>query len=126
MHVARSTQQTMRGTYGLHLIAQAAVSIDEGAMACRVEQRTLLVLTVYLDHLVRDRAHCLHTYRLIIDERARAPIGELQAAQDKIAVDRDILRGGDAARRMVRGKIENRSYLALRRAGTYQRSVAAA
>ena len=34
MHVARGAQQTMRGAHRLHLLLQAAVSVDKRAMAC--------------------------------------------------------------------------------------------
>ena len=95
-------------------------------MARRLDERALVVLAVDLHDLLRDGAHRLQADRLIVDEGAGAPVGELQAAQDEIAVDRDVLRRRRTARRMIGREIEDGGHLALRLAGAHQRSVAAA
>ena len=79
-----------------------------------------------LDDSLRDRTHCLHADGLVVDEGPGASVGKLQAAQNEIAIDRDILRGGDAAGRMLGRKVENRGHLTLRLACAHERPVASA
>src|SRR5436305_10669678 len=77
MHVARGAQQTMGGPNRLHLLLQAAVSVDKRAMACRLDERALVVLAMNLNDFLRDRTHRLRADRLVVDESPGASVGKL-------------------------------------------------
>ncbi len=83
------------------------------------------MLAVNFDQRRTERAQHLHADRLIVDEGARAAIGELNAPHDQFVFGAKIVLGEDAAGRMIGGKLEGGGDLALLRAGTHQRRFAA-
>ncbi len=95
-------------------------------MRAGIDQSTSVVLAVDLDQRRAQRLQRLHADRLVVDEGAGAAVGELHAAQNQRLVGRDVAFGQQGARRMLRRKLEHRGDLALLRALTHQRGVAAA
>ena len=90
-----------------------------------IDQRALVVLAVDLDQRGAELLHHLHAHRLIVDEGARAPVGELHAAQDQLVLGGDIVGLEQRARRMSARDLEHGGHLALLGALPHQRLVAA-
>ena len=90
-----------------------------------IDQSALVVLAVDLDQRGAELFHRLHADRLIVDEGARAPVGQLHAAQDQLVLGRDVVRLEQRARRMHAGDLEHSGHLALLGALPHQRLVAA-
>ena len=74
----------------LRLGLQAAEGVEDRAVRRRIDQRAVVMLAVDLDERGADRAQHLHADRLVVDEGAGAAVGELDAAQDEVAVGVDI------------------------------------
>ena len=70
---------------------QAAEGVEQAAVGAGVDQRALVVLAVDLDQRLAQLLHHLHAHRLIVDESAGAPVGELHAAQDQVVLGRDVV-----------------------------------
>ena len=104
---------------------QRAEGIEQAAVGRGVDQRALVVLAVNLDQRGAEFLHHLHADRLIVDEGARAPVGELHAAQDEIVLGRDVIGLEQRARRMLGRDLEHGGHLALLGALAHQRLVAA-
>jgi hypothetical protein len=115
----------MRGTHFCDLFAQTTESIDESTMKRRIDQSTIVMLSVNLDEFACNGPQDLRTHRLIIDESARTPIGHLYAPQDKVTLARNILRFGDSERGMALREIEDGDDLALAFAMAHERAIAA-
>ena len=79
-----------------------------------IDQGAIVVLAVDLDQGRADGPQHLDAHRLVVDEGAGAPVRNLNAAQDQVAVDVDIGLGRDPAGRMVDGAVEHGGDLALR------------
>ena len=84
------------------------------------------MLAVDFDQRRAERLEHLHAHRLVVDEGARAPVGELHAAQDQVVLGRDAVFGEQRERRMVRRDVERRGHLALLGALAHQARIAAA
>ena len=83
------------------------------------------MLAVNFDQRHADLLQHLHAHRLIVDEGAGAPVGELHAAQDELVLGGDIVFLEQRARRMIAGDVEAGDHLALLDAVAHQRLVAA-
>jgi len=94
-------------------------------MCGRIHQRAFVVLTMDFDQGRAQAFEGLCAERLIIDEGARASVGELNAPQDEVVFGRHVVFRHDGARRVPGGEFEGRSHLPLLRALTYQGSIAA-
>ena len=70
---------------------QRAEGVEQTAVGGGVDQRALVVLAVDLDQRRAELLHHLHAHRLIVDEGARAPVGELHAAQDQFVLGGDVV-----------------------------------
>ena len=90
-----------------------------------IDQRAVVVLAVDLDQRRAERAQRLHAHRLVVDEGAGAPVGELRAPQDQLVVGLDAVVGGQRADRMVARQLEGGRHLPLLGAVAHQRGVAA-
>ncbi len=108
---------------GLRL--QAAEGVEDRAVGDRVDQRPVVVLAVDFDQRRADAAQDLDAHRLIVDEGAGAPVGDLDAAEDEIALGVDIGIGGDAAGGVIERTVEDRRHLSLRFAVPDEAAVAA-
>ncbi len=72
-------------------------------MCARIEQAALLELTLDLDQAVAEAAQQADRNRLVVDERAAAPIRAQDPAQHQIAaVGSDPVFGQDGMGRVVR------------------------
>ena len=93
-----------------------------------IDQRALIVLAVDFHQLAADLAQHLHAHRLVVDERARAPVSQLHAAQDQLAfvVDIEIVGFQHRERRVILFHVERRDHLPMLGALAHQRRVAAA
>ena len=70
---------------------ESAVGVDQGAMGRRVGQRPLVVLAMDLDQRRGQRPQRLGADALVVDVGPRAPVGELNPAQDRFIADLDVL-----------------------------------
>ena len=104
---------------------EAAVGVDQGAMGRRIGQRPLVVLAMDLDQRRGQRAKRLGADALVIDIGARAPVGELDPAQDQFVADLDILPFEQRMRGVALRQVEGRRHLALRLAVAHEAAVAA-
>ena len=89
---------------GLDLGAEAAEGVENGPVRDGIDQGAVVVLAVDFDEGRADRPQHLHAHRLVVDEGAGAPVRDLHAAQNQVAVDIDIGLGRDPAGRMVGGQ----------------------
>ena len=85
----------------LRLGLQAAEGVEDRAVRDRIDERPVVVLAVDLDERRADRPQHLDAHRLVVDEGAGAAVGDLDAAQDEVAVGVDIGLGCNAARGVV-------------------------
>ena len=104
---------------------EATEGVDQLAMHRRLHHRTVVVLTVDLDQRATQRAQDLGGDGLVVDEGAGAPVGGLNAAQDQLAVDIDVLAPGEDAGGVVWWQVEDGDHLALRLPLAHQRAVTA-
>src|SRR5262245_26224239 len=95
-------------------------------MAARIDERAIVVLAVDLDQGLAHLAQELHADGDVVDEGARAAIGELETPQDQQPVGLQAIIGDKAQHWMIGSELEARSDLALARAAPHQRSIAAA
>ena len=95
-------------------------------MRCRVGQRTLVVLAVDLDQRAAELLEHLNADWLVVDECARAPIGQLHTAEDQFVFRRNVIGRQQRARRMTVRNIEDGRHLPLLKSLPHQRLVAAA
>ena len=65
---------------------EAAEGVEQPAVRSGIDQRAVVMLAVDLDQHFAQLLHHLHAHRLVIDEGARAAVGELHAAQDQIVL----------------------------------------
>ena len=72
-----------------------------------------------------ERPKYLNADGLIVDEGARAAVGELDAPHDHIVLRSQIILGQHPARRMIFGDLEGRNHLSLLGALAYQGHIAA-
>ena len=107
------------------LPGEAAEGVDEGAMLGGVDEGAVVVLAVDLHQGGADLTHGLHADRLVIDECAGAAIGHLQAPQDQIAIDDDVMAFGNHQRGMAERQIEGRRHLTLGLPLAHERTIAA-
>ena len=112
--------------HGAQRLVEAPVGIEQTALDRRIEQRLLLVLTVDLDQKPGQLAQQSGADGLIVDERARAPVGADQPPEHQRVLDGEAV--GIEARRHVPigGQGEYRGHRALRRAAADQRALGAA
>ena len=102
-----------------------AIGVEQRAVGGRIDKGALVVLAVDFDQRRAERAEHLNADRLIVDEGPRAAVGELHAAQDQFVIAVEIVVGEDAARRMIRRKLERGGDLTVLGAVARQRRVAA-
>ncbi len=108
------------------LLFEPAEGVEQPAVSGGIDQSALVVLAVDLDQRTAELLEHLHAHRLIVDESARASVGELHAAQDQFVLGGNIIGREQRARRMVARDIEHSGHLALLDALPHQRLVAAA
>ncbi len=107
------------------LPSEAAEGVDQGAVGCRLDHGTIVVLAVDLHQRPADPAQHLRRHGLVVDKGAGAPVRHLHAAQDEFALGVDVVGGGRGAGGMSGGKVEGGGDLALGLALANQRTVAA-
>ena len=95
-------------------------------MARRIDEGAVVVLPVDLDGRRADGAQNLDADRLVVDEGAGAPVGELDPTQDQVALRIDVALRRDAPGGMVWSEIEHGRDLALLLAVAHEAPVAAA
>ena len=103
----------------------AAIGVQQGAMRRGVDEGAFVVLAVNLDQSRSQRAQDLDADRLVVDEGARAAVGELRPAHDQFVFADKIVVGQHAARRMIFGDVEGGNHLAVLGALAHQSRVAA-
>ena len=94
MGVGRGLRLTPRVPERRHLGGvgfQSAEGVEQAAVGGGIDQSALVVLAVDLDQRDAELFHHLHADRLIVDEGAGAPVGELHAAQDELVLGRDVV-----------------------------------
>ncbi len=104
---------------------ETAVGVDQRAVFCGVEQRAFVVLAVDFHQVRGERAQRLGADALVVDVRAGAAVGHLNAPEDQFALESDVLfseRRGDP---VIRRQFEHGADLALRLAVPHQRPVPA-
>ena len=84
------------------IVLQTRIGIEQAPVRRHVDQRALVVLAVDFHQRRAERLEHLHAHRLIVDEGAGAPVGELHAAQDQAVLGGDAVLGNQRERRMVR------------------------
>ena len=94
-------------------------------MGRRVGQRPLVVLAMDLDQRRGERPQRLGADALVVDVGARAPVGELDPAQDQFVADLDVLPFEQGVRGVAFRQVEHRRHLALRLAVAHEAAVAA-
>ena len=107
------------------VLFQAAIGIEQPPVGRGVDQRAVVVLAVDLDQRAAQLLHHLHAHRLVVDEGAGAPVGELHAAQDQLVLGGDAAIGKHCAHRMVGGEVKGCGHLPLALALAHQGLVAA-
>jgi len=90
-----------------------------------IDKRPLVMLAVNFHELLPDLAQYLHGHRLIVDESARAPVGELYAPQNKFAAAVEIVCLEHLEGRMARLHLEHGDNLPLFGALPHKRGIAA-
>ena len=100
--------------------------VEQAAMRGGVDQCAVVMLAVNLDQHRAQLLHHLHGDRLVVDEGAGAPVGELDAAQDQLILGRNIVGGQNGAGRMLLRHLEHGDDLALLQPLAHQSLVAAA
>src|ERR1043165_371010 len=108
------------------VIRQGAESIDQGAMAARIDQRAIVVLPMDLDQSLPHLAQKLNADANVVDEGAAPAVGSLHAPQDETVLRLEPICGEELERGMAWRQIEARGYLTLRRPAPHQRSIATA
>jgi hypothetical protein len=91
-----------------------------------IDHRAVVMLSVDLDQRRAQRLQDLHADRLVVDEGARAPVGQLHAAQDQAVFRRDPVLAQQRKHGMVGLDVERRRHLPLLGALPHQARVAAA
>ena len=66
-----------------------------------LDQRAVVMLAVDFDERRADGAQHLHRHRLVVEEGAGSPVGELDPAQDELVLGRNVVCGEGRARRMI-------------------------
>src|SRR5262249_62036913 len=82
----------------LDVLIETAERIEQRAMRSGIDERPFVMLAVDLDQRLTEALEHLHADRLIVDERTRAPVGELDAAQDQLVLGGDVVDGEEGAR----------------------------
>ncbi len=121
----RCAQGFVGATHGLALAGKAAECVEQLAVGVGADESAVVMLTVDLNKLARDRTQGLGTDRLIVDERAGAPVLHLDAAQNQRPVDIDVLSLRGHQGRMAGRQIEHGRNLPLTNALTDERAIAA-
>ncbi len=109
----------------IRLALEPAESVEQRPVGRRVDQGTLVMLPMDLDQRRAENFQCLHADGLIIDESARAAVGELHPAQDQLVVGLDIVCRHQGAHRVDARQIESGGHLPLVGALAHQRDIAA-
>ncbi len=94
-------------------------------MGRRVGQRPLVVLAMDLDQRRGQRTQRLGADALVVDVGPRAPVGELNPAQDQFVADLDVLTFEQGVRGVAFRQVEDRRHLTLRLAVADKAAVAA-
>ena len=102
-----------------------AIGVDQSAMGRRIGQRALVMLTVDLDQRRGQRAQRLGADAPVIDIGARASVGELDAPQDQLVADFDVLPFEQRVGGVSLRQLECRRHLALRLAVAHEAAVSA-
>jgi hypothetical protein len=92
---------TRRPADGPKLRLKAAEGVEDGAVARRIDESAVVVLAVDLDRSRSDRAQELDAYGLVVDEGPGAAVGELDPAQNEVALRVDVALRRDQPRGMV-------------------------
>ena len=98
----------------------APISVEQGAMAPRVEQPAIVMLAMDLDQSLADLAQQLHAHAGVIDEGAAPAVSPLEAAQDQRVIGGNAVLGQEREHRMAAVQIEHRRDLALACAAPHQ------
>ena len=99
--------------------------IEQKPVRRRIDQSAFVVLAVNFDEFPADLAQYLHAHRLIVDEGAGSPVGELRTPQDHLAPAVEAIRRKHAAREVILGDVEGCGHLAVLRSFPHERSIAA-
>ena len=90
-----------------------------------VDESALVMLTVNLDQDRPERAQHLDADRLIVDEGARATVGELRPPHDQFIFAHKVIVDQHAARRMIFGDVKGGDHLAMLGTLAHQSGIAA-
>ena len=123
--VARFRHASVGVARGVSLLEMPAEKIEQSAMRGRIDQRAVVMLAVQLHQPGSHGAQGLRADRLIVDAGARPPVGELNALENEVAVDEDVMRRRRQPRGMIRRKIERGDDLPLRLPLPHEAAVAA-
>ena len=104
---------------------ETPIGVEQLPMRRNIDHGAIVMLAVDLDQRAAERAQHLHAHRLVVDEGARAPIGELDAPQDQPVLRRDAVLAQQRERGMIRLDVEGGRDLPLRGALAHQGRVAA-
>ena len=104
---------------------EPAKGVHQSAMRRGVDQRTLVMLTINLNQRHADGLERLHAHGLIVDQRARSPIGELHTPQNQFILGRYVIRAQDRVCGMLTWYLEHGRDLPLLDPMAHQAGVAA-
>ncbi len=110
---------------GSDLFLEPREGIEQLAVGGSIDQRALVVLAVDLDQRRAEAFQDLHADRLIVDEGARAPVGELDPPQDQFVLGRDVVVFEHEMRRVPGRHVEGGRHLPLLDTLAHQAGVAA-
>ena len=104
---------------------EPAVGIEQAAMGRDLDQCAIVMLAVNFDEGRADGTQHLHRHRLIVEEGAGSPVGELDPAQDELVLRRNVVCCEGRPRRMIERHVEGGRDLALLGALAHEPGVAA-
>ncbi len=107
------------------LLFEPPIGVEQTAVGRGVDQRAVVVLAVDFHQGGAEALENLHADRLIVDEGARAPVGELDPPQDQFVLGRDVVVFEHEMRRVPGRHVEGGRHLPLLDTLAHQAGVAA-
>ena len=92
---------------------ESAEGVEQRAVRSRLDEGALVVLPVDFHQRRAERAQHLNAHRLIVDEGAGPPVGDLHAPHDQLVLAGEAVLREQAARRMLLAELEDRGHLPL-------------
>ena len=92
---------------------EPAEGVEQRAVRSRLDEGALVVLPVDFHQRRAERAQHLNAHRLIVDEGAGPPVGDLHAPHDQLVLAGEAVLREQAARRMLLAQLEDRGHLPL-------------